>query len=254
LKPLQVLDGEREYSLKYCANIHRGNHLFSEEASEAYENARRDVGKFIGAPARQVIFVRNSTEAINMIAWGLQLKDDKLVLIPTSEHHSNIVPWMRVGKIGWIKQDPREPLNPADVEALLQESKPHVLTFSYASNVTGVINPVAEICAIAKSYGVTTCVDASQAVAHLPMNITALGCDYLVFSGHKMMGPTGIGVLTGRFEALDRLEPLLLGGGAVREVSLEGYSLKDIPHPSRREHPISAEQSDLPPPSDISTA
>jgi cysteine desulfurase / selenocysteine lyase len=230
LKPLQVLDGEREYSLKYCANIHRGNHLLSEEASEAYESARRDVGKFIGAPARQVIFVRNATEALNMIAWGLWTGEKQPVLVSTSEHHSNIVPWMRFGKVDWIGHDPCEPLCPTAVEAHLRTSKPRIFTFSYASNVTGIVNPVAEICAIARSLGVMTCVDASQAVAHLPVKLSDLGCDYLVFSGHKMMGPTGIGVLTGRFEALDRLEPLLLGGGAVREVTLSGYSLKDIPH------------------------
>ncbi len=126
--------------------------------------------------------------------------------------------------------DPREPLSLDVVEAHLRETRPHLLTFSHASNVTGIINPVAEICALARSLGVMTCVDASQAVAHLPVNIADLGCDYLAFSGHKMMGPTGIGVLTGRLDALERLEPLLLGGGAVREVSLSGYALKDIPH------------------------
>jgi cysteine desulfurase/selenocysteine lyase len=230
LKPLAVLDSEREYSLKYCANIHRGNHLFSEEASEAYENARRDVGRFIGAATRQVIFVRNATEALNMIAWGLRIAGERRISIPTSEHHSNIVPWMRSGKVEWIDHDPREPLSLDAVEAHLREARPHLLTFSHASNVTGIVNPVAEICALARSLGVMTCVDASQAVAHLPVNIADLGCDYLAFSGHKMMGPTGIGVLTGRLEALERLEPLLLGGGAVREVSLSGYALKDIPH------------------------
>jgi cysteine desulfurase / selenocysteine lyase len=230
LKPLPVLDAERDYSLNYCANIHRGNHLFSEEASEAYEDARRAVGHFIGAGARQVVFVRNATEALNMVASGLRASGVRRVSIPTGEHHSNIVPWMRAAQVEWIDHDPREPLDIAALEAHLRRTEPDLLTFSHASNVTGVINPVAEICALAGSLGVKTCVDASQAVAHLPVDISALGCDYLAFSGHKMMGPTGIGVLAGRLDALERLEPLLLGGGAVREVTLTGYSLKDIPH------------------------
>ena len=152
---------------------------------------------------------------------------------------------MRAGKVEWIDHDPREPLNLDAVEAHLREVKPHLLTFSHASNVTGIINPVAEICALARSLGVMTCVDASQAVAHLPIDIAGLGCDYLAFSGHKMMGPTGIGVLTGRLDALERLEPLLLGGGAVREVTLSGYALKDIPHGLRPGRPTSAEPSGL---------
>lgn len=230
LKPQSVLDKESRYSTDFTANVHRGKHLLSEEASEAYETARRRIAGFLSVPPPAVSFVRNATEAINLVARGLGLSNGDKILLPIGEHHSNILPWMREATVLWLDHDPLAPLDPAQVAAALDRESPRLFAFSAASNVTGVVNPSAEICRLARARGVLTLIDASQLAPHARIDVGALGCDYLAFSGHKMLAPTGIGILTGALAALERLEPLLLGGGAVERVTRTGYSLRALPY------------------------
>jgi len=230
LKPYPVLAKERQYSNEFSANVHRGKHLLSEEASTAYEEARRTVARFLSVAPTAVVFVRNATEAINLVARGLRLSKADKILLATSEHHSNILPWMREASVSWIEHTPDEPLDPQLLANAMDRDRPRVLAFSVASNITGTVNPAAEICRLARERGVLTCLDASQAVAHERIDMGELGCDFLAFSGHKMLAPTGIGVLAGTIGGLERLEPLTLGGGCVERVTKEGYVLRQLPH------------------------
>jgi len=230
LKPSAVIRDERAYSESYTANIHRGRHLLSEEASSAYEAARQCAARFLNASPSSIVFVKNATEGLNMVARGLGLQKTDRVLTSIAEHHSNLVPWMREASVWFIERDPLQPLSPDDVLEALKTFRPRVLTLSHASNVTGIIEPILEICHMAKSEGVITVVDASQSAPHLSLDVEAMGCDFLAFSGHKMLGPSGTGVLWGRYELLDKLDPLVLGGGTVQRVTASGYELKAVPH------------------------
>lgn len=230
LKPQIVLAKEQEYSTWFTANVHRGKHLLSEEASDAYEAARSSIARFLSVPASAVIFTKNATEAINTVAQGVGLTPGDKVMLTTAEHHSNILPWMRQSSLVWLHQNPVEPLDPNFVAGELEREKPKMLALSFASNVTGVINPIGDICRIARDRGVLTCIDASQAIPHAEIDVEQLGCDYLAFSGHKMLAPAGIGVLTGNLQALERLRPLVLGGGCVETVTTKGYTLRKLPH------------------------
>ena len=230
LKPTAVIRDERAYSELYTANIHRGRHLLSEEASTAYEAVRQRAARFLNASPSSIVFVKNATEGLNLVARGLGLQKSDRVLTSVAEHHSNLVPWMRQANVCFIERDPLQPLTTDAVRQALDTFRPRVLTLGHASNVTGVIEPIAEICALARSQGVMVVVDASQSAPHLPLDVQALGCDFLALSGHKMLGPTGTGVLWGRYELLDKLEPLVLGGGTVQRVTAQGYELKALPH------------------------
>ncbi len=230
LKPAPVLRAERAYSEDFTANIHRGQHLLSEEASSAYENARRRAAGFLKTGPRSIVFVKNATEALNTVARGMRLRKSDRVLASITDHHSLLLPWMREGSLVFLDRDPRVPLQPQAVLDSVRKHEPRVLLLSHGSNVTGILEPVAEICALVKPLGVVVVVDATQTVAHLPLDVGALGCDFLAFSGHKMLAPTGIGVLWGRPELLDHLDPLVVGGGAVQRVLPDGYELKECPY------------------------
>lgn len=230
LKPAAVIRDERAYSELYTANIHRGKHLLSEEASSAYEAARQRTARFLNAAPSSIVFVKNATEGLNLVARGLGLRKTDRVLTSIVEHHANLLPWMREASLVFIDRDPLQPLSLDAVQKALEAFRPRVLTLSHASNVTGVIEPIADICRLAKSQDVVTVVDASQSAPHLPLDVEAIGCDFLAFSGHKMLGPTGTGVLWGRHQQLDSLEPLVLGGGTVQRVTASGYELKALPH------------------------
>ena len=230
LKPACVIDAENHYNSFMTANIHRGKHTLSEEASQAYEDARTDVASFLNTKAANIVFVKNATEGLNTLANGLGLNKQDKILIPLSEHHSNIVPWMRSADPVFFEGDPCNSIDPQELKAALEYHCPKVVTFSAMSNVTGTINPIRELSKIAREYGVISVVDASQWVGHFPTDVNEIGCDYLVFSGHKMLGPTGIGVLYGTEEGLNQLSPLVLGGGCIERVTLDGYSLKKPPY------------------------
>lgn len=230
LKPRTVLQAERAYEEDFTANIHRGQHLLSEEASSAYENARRRTAGFLKTRPQSIVFVKNATEALNLVARGMGLQKSDRVLASVSDHHSLLLPWMREASLLFLDRDPLAPLDPQAVLDSVRKHSPRVLLLSHASNVTGIIEPVAEICALCKPHGVMVVVDATQTVAHLPIGVEALGCDFLAFSGHKMLGPTGIGVLWGQAERLEALQPLTLGGGAIQRVLTDGYQLKECPY------------------------
>ncbi len=226
-KPRQVIDAIVDYYENHNGNVHRAVHTLSLEATERYENSREIVAKFIGAKdSSQIIFTRGTTEAINLVAysWGLSnLGKDDEVLVSLMEHHSNIVPWEINSKkngftIKYIKVNADGTLDMKDFESKLSK-KTKIVCLSHVSNVTGVINDVGLACKLAHDNGALMLVDGAQSVPHIPVNIEDFCADFLVFSGHKMLGPTGIGVLSGRKELLDKMPPFQGGGEMIREVT-----------------------------------
>lgn len=229
LKPRQVIEASNRYLTNYTANIHRGHHRLSEEASDAFEEARDKVAFAINADKQCTVFVGGATEAINIVASGIEVFNGAKILLPVSEHNSNIAPWMRLGEVEWITPDEGLHFSLENWRQRMDEVRPKLVALSAVSNVTGLAQPVKEICAIAREYGALTLVDASQAVGHAKIDVSDLDCDYLVFSGHKMFAPTGIGVLTGKLEAIKQLRPLVVGGGAVRVKDDGSFALLDLP-------------------------
>ncbi len=252
-KPAAVMQAMDEYYRCYNANIHRGVHTLAEEATEAYENARRKVGRFINAYSpREIVFTRNTTEAINLVAntWGrANLHEGDVIILSLMEHHSNLVPWQLLAestgaRLEFIALDPQgrllldgqapAPLSDEGLplERLLDEwgARIKLVAVSGMSNVLGTINPVAEIARRAHSVGAVLLVDGAQSVPHLPVDVRELGADFLAFSGHKMLGPTGIGVLWGRRELLQAMPPFLGGGDMIKAVHLRTSEWNDVPH------------------------
>ena len=236
-KPLAVLDAMDDYYRRTNANVHRGVHTLSEEATALYEGARGRIARFINASSsKEVIFTRNATEAINLLAysWGLDtLKPGDEVLITQMEHHANIVPWQLIcqrtgATLRYVPIDAKGTLRLDLLDELLTE-RTRLFAFVAMSNVLGTINPVAELVERAHDVGALALVDGAQSVPHLPVDVQALKSDFLVFSGHKMCGPTGIGVLHGRCELLESMPPFLGGGDMIREVRLEGSSWNTLP-------------------------
>jgi cysteine desulfurase/selenocysteine lyase len=235
-KPRTVIEAMTQYYERSHANVHRSIHTLGEEATELYETARDRVQRFIGAASREeVVLTRGTTDGINLLAeaLGRGLEPGDEVLITDLEHHSNIVPWqMAVRDRGAsLKSVPLTRQGLLDLEAFdrLLGPRTRVVAFSHVSNVLGTIAPVAEIAARARRVGAVTVVDGAQAVPHLPLDMSALGCDFYVFSAHKMLGPTGIGVLWGRRAALEALEPARGGGEMIKEVWLDHSRWNDLP-------------------------
>ena len=227
--PASVLAREWKHREEVFANVHRGRHLLSEEASNAYEEARVRVARFVNAAKDAVVFTSGATEALNVVARGLGLRPQDLVLTTFAEHHANLVPWMREARVAFLEGPLLRPLEPVEVAGELERRRPQVLALHHVSNVTGVVQPIGEICRVARELGVITVVDASQSLPHVPVDLEALGADFLAFSGHKVLGPKGIGVLCGRADMIARLAPLRTGGGAVQTVGSSGYSLRRAP-------------------------
>jgi cysteine desulfurase/selenocysteine lyase len=238
-KPKQVIDSISEYYSNYNANVHRGIHTLSEEATKLYEDSRKRVANFIGAQPEEVIFTKGTTESLNRVAisWGLKnLKKDDVVLLSDFEHHSNMIPWLEevkvVGaKISYLESNENGEVTLDEVKKKISdnESKVKIISITHASNVLGTIVPVKEICKIAHEKGILVCVDGAQAVPHMKVNIQSIDCDFYAFSGHKMLGPMGIGVLWVRKEILDKLEPYEYGGGMVDEVTYEKATYTEAP-------------------------
>mgnify|MGYP001573418740 CR=1 FL=1 len=235
-KPKQVIAAEKEFYETINANLGRSVYELGEKATKAHEDARKKVADFIGAEPEEIIFVRNTTEAINLVAncMSQKLKAGDEILTTVMEHHSNIVPWQIVAekagaKVRFIDILPNGSLDFESIRQLMS-SKTKIVAITYVSNVLGTINPIKEVVVATKEFGALTLVDAAQAVPHMPINVKELGCDFLAFSGHKMLGPTGIGVLYGRKEILEQLPPFLGGGGMIREVTKDGATYLDIPH------------------------
>ncbi len=236
-KPAQVLDAMDRYYRETHANVHRGVHTLSEEATAQYEGARATVSEFIGACCpKEIIWTRNATEAINLVAysWGrANLKAGDRVLLTEMEHHANLVPWQILAAERGIQLD-FVPV--ADNGALILDNLERLLTpktklfgFTAASNVLGTINPVRELTDAAHKVGALVLLDACQSVPHMPVNVQELDIDFMAFSGHKMLGPTGSGVLWGRREILNAMPPFMGGGDMIREVHLSGFKPSELP-------------------------
>jgi len=236
-KPGAVIEVLETFYRVHYANIHRGVHTLSEEATAAYEGARDKVAAFIHAPDRRgVIFTRNTTEAINLVAyaWGRACvgPGDRIV-VTEMEHHSNLVPWQLLARevgaeLAYVSVTDEGQLDLESLDRLLQ-GPVKLVAFTHVSNVLGTVNPAQEIIARAHAVGARVLVDAAQSVPHLPVDVEALNCDFLAFSGHKMCGPTGVGVLYGRPELLEEMEPFLTGGGMIRRVGRTEATWADLP-------------------------
>ncbi|MDX2646608.1 cysteine desulfurase [Streptomyces sp. PA03-1a] len=241
-KPRQVIDALSEYYERYNANVHRGVHTLAEEATALYEGARDKVAAFVNAPSRdEVIFTKNASESLNLVANMLGWADEPYrvdseteIVITEMEHHSNIVPWQllsqRTGaKLKWfgLTDDGRLDLN--DIEQVITE-KTKIVSFTLVSNILGTVNPVEAIVRRAQEVGALVLIDASQAAPHMVLDVQALQADFVAFTGHKMLGPTGIGVLWGRQELLEDLPPFLGGGEMIETVSMHESTYAPAPH------------------------
>ena len=236
-KPKQVIDAIVDYYSNHNANVHRGIHTLSEEATLLYEGARKKVVEFIGAAhSEEVIFTKSATESLNRVAisWGLaNLKKGDVVLLTNFEHHSNLVPWQEEAKqvgaeLDFINVGVDGEITKEEVKKKLTKNV-KLVAIAHASNVLGTIVPVKEICKIAHEVGALVSVDGAQAIPHMKVNVQSLGCDFYSFSAHKMLGPMGIGVLWARKEILEKLEPYEYGGGMIDTVGLHKSTWAEIP-------------------------
>jgi cysteine desulfurase/selenocysteine lyase len=229
LKPRVVIDAVSRYLAEYSGNVHRGDHELSERASAAYEASRQTVARFIGARRAELVFVRGTTEAINLVAAGLGLRPHHNVVSTLLEHHSNLLPWSARGQLRLAPLDERG-LPDVQAAAALIDEHTRLVAVTACSNVTGVRVPVHEWADMAHHHGVPLLVDAAQSLAHERLDVVELDCDYLAASGHKALGPPGAGFLYGKRERLERLAPLNFGGGAVGRVDIDGaFELRDVP-------------------------
>lgn len=230
LTPLPVIDAMTKYYTEYRGNIHRGVHTLSERASTAYDNARKKVASLINAHPDEIVFVKNTTEALNMVALGLEFQKGDCVVTTEVEHHSNFLPFYRLKEKGTtvkiMEITPEGEL--ADQYDIIDRAS--LVTCSMVSNVLGSILPVKEIGKIAHEAGALFCVDAAQAVGHMPVDVNEIDCDFLAFSGHKgPLGPTGVGVLYMKRDVQPKVKPVYVGGGIVTSVTTSGYELRDPP-------------------------
>ncbi|MFL7893453.1 MAG: cysteine desulfurase [Anaerolineales bacterium] len=248
-KPIQVINSMDEYYRSSNANIHRGIHYLAEEATALYEDARQKIAKFINAPsAKQVIFTRNTTESINLVAqtWGRKnLLPGDLVILTEMEHHSNLVPWQMLAaeldlRLEFVPVDDQGQLDLSTYQQLLRDG-PTLVAFTHMSNVLGTINPASEMVKAAHSAGAVVLIDGAQSVPHFAVDIQELGADFLAFSGHKMCGPTGVGVLYGRMDLLEEMPPFLGGGDMIKQVQLRTFTANAVPHKFEAGTPAIAE-------------
>ena len=237
-RPLQVLDAEREFLTTSNGAVHRGAHQLMEESTDAYEQARADVAAFVGAAPDELVFTKNATEAINLVAYVLgdnrfehNVGPGDVIVTTELEHHANLVPWQELARrtgatLRWyrVTEDGR-----IDVDSLELDERVKVLAFSHHSNVTGAVAPVSELVSRARDVGALTVLDACQSVPHQPVDFRALGVDYAAFSGHKMLGPNGIGVLYARRELLDAMPPFITGGSMIETVTMEQTTYAPAP-------------------------
>ena len=237
-KPQQVLDALLNYYQQDNANVHRGAHTLSNRATDAYEGARDKIARFINAACREeIVYTRNASEAINLVAytWGLvNLNQGDEIILSVMEHHSNIVPWQIIAQktgavIKWIQLTKDESLDLDNFKSLLSE-KTKLVSVVHVSNTLGVVNPVAEITRLAQRQGAKVLVDACQSVPHMPIDVQAIGCDWLVASGHKMCATTGIGFLYGKKAILEAMPPFLGGGEMIDQVYFDHSTYGELPH------------------------
>jgi cysteine desulfurase/selenocysteine lyase len=237
-RPLQVLDAERDFLTTSNGAVHRGAHQLMEESTDAYEQGRADIAAFVGADADELVFTKNATEAINLVAYVLgdnrfenAVGPGDVIVTTELEHHANLIPWQELARrtgatLHWygVTDDGR-----IDLDSLGLDERVKVVAFSHHSNVTGALAPVGELVARAKAVGALTLLDACQSVPHQPVDFHALGVDFAAFSGHKMLGPTGIGVLYGRGEVLNAMPPFITGGSMIETVTMEATTYAPAP-------------------------
>jgi cysteine desulfurase/selenocysteine lyase len=236
-KPQVVIDAQAEHLRDHNANVHRGVYALAQEADAAYDGARQRVAAFVGAEPRATIFTKNVTEAINLVAysWGrANVGPGDAVLITQMEHHANLVPWQvlcraRGAELRYLEVDERGELSLQALEAELARGDVKLVAFAHVSNVLGTINPVAEMTAHIREAGAVSLVDGAQAVPQMPVDVQALGADFYGWTGHKALGPTGVGVLHGRPELLEAMEPFLTGGDMIASVDFQSTSWNELP-------------------------
>jgi cysteine desulfurase/selenocysteine lyase len=238
-KPRVVVEAIEDHYLNHNANVARAMHVLGAEATEAFEDSRAQLARFIGANrSEEVVFTKNASEALNLCAYtlGASIRPGDEIVISVMEHHSNIVPWQLLAQrsgavLRWfdVTSEGRLDLDKAAAENLINE-RTKIISVTYVSNVLGTVNPISQIAALGHAVGATVVVDASQAVPQLPVDLAALGADLVAFTGHKMVGPTGIGVLWGRYELLAALPPFLGGGEMIEIVTMEGSTYAPPPH------------------------
>ncbi|MDO5672015.1 MAG: SufS family cysteine desulfurase [Actinomycetaceae bacterium] len=252
-KPLQVINAERDFYTRHNAAVNRGTHVLGDEATQIYDDGRGRLARFLGVrDSQEIIWTRNATEAINLLTYALLnayldghrgITDERLklgagdrVVVTRAEHHANLVPWQqlcaRVGaELAWLDLDPQGRIDLGTLDAITPNTK--IVAFTHMSNVTGALSPVEHILGAARSMGALTVLDTCQSAAHIPVNLGELGVDFAAFSGHKMLGPTGIGALWGRYDLLAQLPPFMTGGSMVQTVSMEATTF--VPAPARFE-------------------
>ena len=258
-KPRSVLDAERDFYENHNAAPHRGAHQLAEEATGLYEAARATIGEFIGAPANEIVFTRNTTDAINTVAYALSnaatAKEPEFrryavgqgdeIVVTEMEHHANLVPWQQLcertgATLRWLGLTDDGRLDLSDLATVVNE-RTKLVAVTQQSNILGTINPLGDIVARAHEVGALVLVDGAQSVPHQPVDVAELGADFLVFSGHKMLGPTGVGVLWGRYEVLDALPPFLTGGSMIEVVRMEGSTFAAPPQRFEAGVPMTAQ-------------
>ena len=248
-KPEAVIEAMDNYYRQSNANIHRGVHALAEAATSIYEESREKIAGFIKAPsARQVIYTRNTTESINLVAysWGrANLKQGDLVILTEMEHHSNLVPWHMLSEEKGIRLEfipvTEDGLLDLDVYRTLLGQNPRLVAFTHMSNVLGTINPAAEMIKLAHQVGALTLVDAAQSIPHFGVDVQSLDADFVAFSAHKMVGPTGIGALYGKEDVLDKMPPFMGGGDMIKVVKLRSFKPNDLPYKFEAGTPAIAE-------------
>jgi cysteine desulfurase / selenocysteine lyase len=257
-KPRQVLDAERDFYERHNAAVHRGAHQLAEEATDAFEEARAAVAGFIGARDEEVVFTKNATEGLNLVAYAMSnaataggtarrfgLGPGDEVVVTEMEHHANLVPWqqlcLRTGAtLRWLPMTDEGRLELAALDSVVTD-RTRVVAFTHASNVLGTINPVATLVAKARSVGALVVLDACQSVPHMPVDLAALDVDFAAFSGHKMLGPLGVGVLWGRYELLEAMPPFLTGGSMIETVTMAASTFAPPPQRFEAGVPVAAQ-------------
>lgn len=245
-KPLSVLDAERDFYTQHNAAAHRGAHQLAEEATELFESAREKVATFIGAKSDEVVFTKSATESINLVAYSLgnaepgskfHIKAGDRIVVSEMEHHANLIPWQELAKrtgaeLVWLSVTDDGRLNLSNAESIIN-SHTKVVALTHQSNVLGTINPVNEIAKFARNVGAFFVLDACQSVPHYAVDVKTMDVDFIAFSGHKMLGPTGVGVLWGKQELLDEMPPFLTGGSMIETVTMQSATY--LPAPKRFE-------------------
>jgi cysteine desulfurase/selenocysteine lyase len=229
LTPVSVISEITRYYSSLSTNVHRGKSYLMEEASDAYEECRHRFAEWIGCSGNEIVFVRNTTEAINLVYYGMGLMKTDLVVACESSHHANLLPWINHGNVELVRTTNEELLDIGHFRQLMKK-RPKLVAITHCSNVDGSYLPVEELAKIAKAHGATVLVDTAQSVPHRSIRVDNMDADFITFSSHKMLGPTGFGVLFGKADKLKLMRPMILGGGMVDWVDTTGFQPRKIPH------------------------